>query len=193
MTLLVRYNALIVTGRVCRGRSRNLAKGKAYLEAGNRSAAHACFTKAVEVTPEMCFELIEVGCSPPSLSFSRLCSHAALAGPPPFQHPVCCCAVRGGCSVGILVSHRSCGLGHIRGFRYHPVRLQTGAQSCNQPVLQRRAVIIRPVDVQVLFKMDKAGYGDLIRWKNVQASDDSRAGLDFLGWTREQVRRLQRG
>lgn len=41
-------------------RKRNMEKGRAYLRVGNRAAAHACFTKAVDVTPQMAYNLIKV-------------------------------------------------------------------------------------------------------------------------------------
>ena len=43
-------------------RKKNLARGLSYLKDGNSRAAHNCFVKAVDVTPEMAFEVIKVGC-----------------------------------------------------------------------------------------------------------------------------------
>eukprot|EP00750_Incisomonas_marina_P032217 INCI8962.1.p1 GENE.INCI8962.1~~INCI8962.1.p1 ORF type:complete len:792 (+),score=121.07 INCI8962.1:162-2537(+) len=41
-------------------RKKNLEKGLKYLKDGNSKAAHNCFVKAVDVTPEMSFEIIKV-------------------------------------------------------------------------------------------------------------------------------------
>ena len=145
----------------------------AYLQAGNRAAAHQCFTKAVEVTPEMCWQLIQV-------CYVVDCWLYQLMSP---SHPCCCWW----CVTQVLRHHN---------IDYVVAPYEADAQLAY--LVQHRLadfVISEDSDTipygcqRVLFKMDKDGRGDFIQWKHICSSDGvAHSGqLDFVDWTEDQV------
>lgn len=184
-----------VSVRVFRKRKRNLEKGRAYLQAGNRSAAHSCFTKAVEVTPQMCFELILVRRPHRLRSAALQLTCGAHTGTAALRRGLRGCPLRGGRAAGLSRTHRRGGAGNIGGLGHDPLRMsaggwRAGAFRCDVGAVASPRKLRSPSRglAQVMFKMDNGGNGDLLRWKHVLSSDGVESGgLDFVEWTADQV------
>lgn len=106
-----------------RSRAENLARAQSMEAQGRMKEARDAYTKCLDITPELAFQLIKVSQSTASDSFQLT---AATIGFACGDGRICCGPLRGGCAAHVPGEDGVCRWNHHGGFRSLSVWLHAG-------------------------------------------------------------------